>query len=75
MEVYDVDILGIFLKCFGAVIVFFCVTASICHYLRRGCFHKKGHNDNNYNWPAQRDGVDYGDADEGHFRHKSSFII
>ncbi|XP_026219277.1 junctional adhesion molecule C isoform X1 [Anabas testudineus] len=75
MEVYDVDILGIFLKSFAAVAVFFCLAASICHSLKRGCFHKKGHNENNYNWPAQNDGVNYRDADEGHFRHKSSFII
>ncbi|KAK5868786.1 hypothetical protein PBY51_009766 [Eleginops maclovinus] len=74
MEVYDVDYLGIFLKSFGAVVVFFCLAASICHSLRRGCFSKKGHNEN-YNWPAQSDGVEYGNADEGHFRHKSSFII
>ncbi|XP_034722503.1 junctional adhesion molecule 3B [Etheostoma cragini] len=75
MEVYDVDYLGIFFKSFGAVTVFVCLTASICHSFRRGCFHKKGHNENNYNWPAQNDGVVYGEADEGHFRHKSSFII
>lgn len=42
----DVDILGIFLKSFGAVIVFFCLAATICHSLRRGCFSKKGHNEN-----------------------------
>ncbi|KAG7279035.1 hypothetical protein CRUP_031671 [Coryphaenoides rupestris] len=28
-----------------------------------------------YKMPAQDHGVDYGDADEGHFRHKSSFVI
>lgn len=44
----DVDILGIFLKSFGAVIVFFCLAASICHSFRRGCFHKKGHNENKW---------------------------
>lgn len=139
----DVDILGIFLKSFAAVAVFFCLAASICHSLKRGCFHKKGHNENkwvwstalkkaagsiakystliprvlmflflyfSYNWPAQNDGVNYRDADEvntvcdsytemyclsplpltegfcvdtllhlcfpqGHFRHKSSFVI
>ncbi|CAI5693367.1 junctional adhesion molecule C [Oreochromis niloticus] len=75
MEVYDVDILGIFLKVFGAVVAFLCLAVSICHSFRRGCFHKKGHNENNYNWPAQNSGVEYGDADEGHFRHKSSFVI
>lgn len=42
----DVDILGIFLKSFGAVLVFFCLAACICHSLKRGCFHKKGHNEN-----------------------------
>uniref|UniRef100_A0A3Q4BGN2 Ig-like domain-containing protein n=1 Tax=Mola mola TaxID=94237 RepID=A0A3Q4BGN2_MOLML len=73
MEI-DVDILGIFLKSFGAVVVFFCFAAPICLTFKRGCFQKKGHNEN-YNWPAQANGVDYGDADEGHFRHKSSFII
>ncbi|KAL3057515.1 junctional adhesion molecule C [Trematomus bernacchii] len=74
MEVYDVDILGIFLKSFGGVVVFFGLAGTICHSLKRGCFSKKGHNEN-YNWPAQNEGVEYGNADEGHFRHKSSFII
>ncbi|KAF3847586.1 hypothetical protein F7725_020614 [Dissostichus mawsoni] len=100
MEVYDVDILGIFLKSFGGVVVFFGLAGTICHSLKRGCFSKKGQNEN-YNWPAQNERVEYGDADEvnrtntandtlriscaysiynycssqGHFRHKSSFII
>uniref|UniRef100_A0A665TVE7 Junctional adhesion molecule 3a n=1 Tax=Echeneis naucrates TaxID=173247 RepID=A0A665TVE7_ECHNA len=46
MEVYDVDILGIFLKCFGGVVAFFGLTISICNFLKLGCFHKKGHNEN-----------------------------
>ncbi|XP_053729536.1 junctional adhesion molecule 3B [Synchiropus splendidus] len=75
MEVYDVDILDIFLKSFGGVVAFICVTATVCNCLKRVCSPKRSHNENNYNWPAQNDGVDYGDADEGHFRHKSSFII
>ncbi|XP_075892517.1 junctional adhesion molecule 3B-like [Nelusetta ayraudi] len=75
MEVYDVDILGIFLKSCGAVLLFLCFVGTLCHSLKRGCFHKKGHSENNYNWPTQTNGVDYADADEGHFRHKSSFII
>uniref|UniRef100_A0A8C6SS41 Junctional adhesion molecule 3a n=1 Tax=Neogobius melanostomus TaxID=47308 RepID=A0A8C6SS41_9GOBI len=75
IEVYDVDILGIFLKSFGAVVVSCCVTFTICRTFRHGCFNKKGHHENNYNWPKQNNGTDYADADEGHFRHKSSFII
>ncbi|XP_037334267.2 junctional adhesion molecule 3B [Pungitius pungitius] len=75
MEVYDVDILGIFLKVFGVGSVFLCLGAFLCHCLKHGCISKKGLNENNFNWPAQNDGVDYADADEGHFRHKSSFII
>uniref|UniRef100_H3DFI1 Junctional adhesion molecule 3 n=1 Tax=Tetraodon nigroviridis TaxID=99883 RepID=H3DFI1_TETNG len=75
MEVYDVDILGIFLKTFGVVLFFFCLAACICHSLKRGCFHNKSHSENNYNWPGPNNGAEYGDADEGHFRHKSSFVI
>uniref|UniRef100_A0A669DVY5 Ig-like domain-containing protein n=1 Tax=Oreochromis niloticus TaxID=8128 RepID=A0A669DVY5_ORENI len=41
MEVYDVDILGIFLKVFGAVVAFLCLAFSICYSYKRGCFHKK----------------------------------
>lgn len=44
----DVDILGIFLKVFGAVVAFLCLAVSICHSFRRGCFHKKGHNENKW---------------------------
>ncbi|XP_069569047.1 junctional adhesion molecule 3B [Brachyistius frenatus] len=75
MEVYDVDVLGITLKSFGAGVIIFCLTAWTYHCFRHGCFHKKSHNEPDYNWPAQTNAVDYGDADEGHFRHKSSFII
>ncbi|KAF7654854.1 hypothetical protein LDENG_00064060 [Lucifuga dentata] len=75
MEVYDVDIFGIFLKSFGAVLAFVCVTAGMCHTIKRGCSPTKNHTENTYKRPAQDDGVDYGDADEGHFRHKSSFVI
>lgn len=46
----DVDILGIFLKSFAAVAVFCCLAASVCHSLKRGCFHKKGHNENKWVW-------------------------
>uniref|UniRef100_A0A3B4AB08 Ig-like domain-containing protein n=1 Tax=Periophthalmus magnuspinnatus TaxID=409849 RepID=A0A3B4AB08_9GOBI len=68
MEVYDVDILGIFLKPLLNIItnISFCwgLLVKYCHCMF--C---------SYNWPAQNNGTDYGDADEGHFRHKSSFII
>ncbi|XP_034025018.1 junctional adhesion molecule C [Thalassophryne amazonica] len=75
MEVYDVDILGIFLKSFGALIAAVCVTAATCRCLKHGCWSRNNHPENNYKRPAQDDAVEYGDADEGHFRHKSSFII
>ncbi|XP_029964997.1 junctional adhesion molecule C isoform X2 [Salarias fasciatus] len=75
MEVYDVDILGIFLKVCAVVAAFLVLT--ICTYqgCKRACTPKKGHAENNYNWPAQSNVFDYVDDDEGHFRHKSSFII
>lgn len=75
MEVYDVDIVGIFLKSFGAVVAVVCVTVGLCHAHKHGCFSSKDQTGNNYKLPAQDNGVDYGDADEGHFRHKSSFVI
>ncbi|CAM9194245.1 unnamed protein product, partial [Lampetra planeri] len=75
MEVYDVDILDIFLKSFGSVIAFIGLAVAIYHCFTRVCFSKKGHNENDFSWPAQNEAPDYGDADEGHFRHKSSFII
>ncbi|XP_061576371.1 junctional adhesion molecule 3B [Cololabis saira] len=74
MDVYDVDILGIFLKSLGIFAVVVSLVGCLCSF-RRMCPHNKGHSENNYNWPAQNDRVDYSDADEGHFRHKSSFVI
>uniref|UniRef100_A0A1A8SA01 Junctional adhesion molecule 3a n=1 Tax=Nothobranchius rachovii TaxID=451742 RepID=A0A1A8SA01_9TELE len=74
MEVCDVDILGIFFKSFGGVTVAVCVFALI-YSIGRLRFHNKTNNGNNYNWSPRNGAVDYGDADEGHFRHKSSFII
>ncbi|XP_028320418.1 junctional adhesion molecule C [Gouania willdenowi] len=75
MEVYDVDILGIFLKVLAAVASGLVVTVCMYQCCKRLCFPKKGHNENNYNWPAQTSAFDYVDDDEGHFRHKSSFVI
>ncbi|XP_077423132.1 junctional adhesion molecule 3B isoform X1 [Vanacampus margaritifer] len=75
MEVYDVDILDIVLKSVGGVIAVIFVIGCIWHCISRAFSSKKGQNENEFSWPAQADGVDYGDADEGHFRHKSSFII
>ncbi|KAM9317527.1 junctional adhesion molecule 3B [Pholidichthys leucotaenia] len=75
MEVHDVDILWTSLKYCCVVILVLCLAGIIYHSFKRGCFNKKGHSENNYNWPAQNDGIKYGDADEGHFRHKSSFVI
>ncbi|XP_037123267.1 junctional adhesion molecule 3B isoform X1 [Syngnathus acus] len=75
MDVYDVDILDIALKSVGGVVAVIFVIGCIWHCLSRAFSSKKGQNENEFSWPAQNDGVDYGDADEGHFRHKSSFII
>ncbi|XP_013867882.1 junctional adhesion molecule C [Austrofundulus limnaeus] len=74
MEVCDVDYLGIFLKAFGGVTVLVCLFASI-YSIRRLRYHQKSHSGNNYNWSPRNGAVEYGDADEGHFRHKSSFVI
>ncbi|KAM6961019.1 junctional adhesion molecule 3B [Aplochiton taeniatus] len=75
MEVYDVDIFGIFLKTVGALVALMCVAMGICHLHKHGCFSGKDLTETNYKLPAQDDGIDYGDTDEGHFRHKSSFVI
>lgn len=75
MVVYDVDILGIFLKSFAAVATLIILALGICHAHKHGCFSSKDHTGNNYKLPAQDEGVEYGDPDEGHFRHKSSFVI
>ncbi|XP_010890529.1 junctional adhesion molecule C [Esox lucius] len=76
MEVYDVDIVGIFLKVLAALAGFIIVMVGICHAHKHGCFSSgKDHTGTNYKLSAQENGVDYTEADEGHFRHKSSFII
>ncbi|CAL8373808.1 unnamed protein product [Gadus morhua 'NCC'] len=75
MEVYDIDIVGIFLKSLAAFVAFICITVGICHAHKHGCFSSKDHSDNNYKTPGHEHGVVYGDPDEGHFRHKSSFVI
>ncbi|CAL8346798.1 unnamed protein product [Arctogadus glacialis] len=75
MEVYDIDIIGIFLKSLAAFVAFICITVGICHAHKHGCFSSKDHSDNNYKTPGHEHGVVYGDPDEGHFRHKSSFVI
>ncbi|XP_061683628.1 junctional adhesion molecule 3B [Syngnathoides biaculeatus] len=75
MEVYDVDVLNIVLKSVGGVIAVIVVLGCIWHCASRVLSNKKGHNENEFGWQGQNDGVEYGDADEGHFRHKSSFVI
>uniref|UniRef100_A0A4W5QG82 Junctional adhesion molecule 3 n=1 Tax=Hucho hucho TaxID=62062 RepID=A0A4W5QG82_9TELE len=76
MDVYDVDIVGIFLKVLAALAGFIVVIVGVCHAHKHRCFSSgKDHTGTNYKLPAQDDGVDYAEADEGHFRHKSSFII
>ncbi|XP_023835469.1 junctional adhesion molecule 3B-like [Salvelinus sp. IW2-2015] len=76
MDVYDVDIVGIFLKVLAALAGFIVVMVGVCHAHKHHCFSSgKDHTGTNYKLPAQDDGVDYAVADEGHFRHKSSFII
>ncbi|XP_005809525.2 junctional adhesion molecule C [Xiphophorus maculatus] len=74
MDVCDVDVLGIFLQSCGGLMAV--VTLIFVIYLmKRLCCYKSVYNGNNYNTPAQAPAIDYADADEGHFRHKSSFII
>uniref|UniRef100_H2LKJ3 Junctional adhesion molecule 3 n=1 Tax=Oryzias latipes TaxID=8090 RepID=H2LKJ3_ORYLA len=63
MEVYDVDIIGIVLKCLGGVSVVIILMAFLCS-IRRMCLQYKCHNENHYNWPTQNNGVEYADADE-----------
>ncbi|XP_048121596.1 junctional adhesion molecule 3B isoform X1 [Alosa alosa] len=73
MEVYDLNIMAIFLKVLGGVVAVICVIVGLCHICKKvSCKKETG---NNYKAPRHDDGVDYITADEGHFRHKSSFVI
>ncbi|XP_028826626.1 junctional adhesion molecule C [Denticeps clupeoides] len=75
MEVYDLDVMGIFLKVLGGVAAVVAMTAGMCHVCKKGylsCEKQSGHS---YKAPRQDDRMDYINADEGHFRHKSSFVI
>uniref|UniRef100_A0A667X7E4 Junctional adhesion molecule 3 n=1 Tax=Myripristis murdjan TaxID=586833 RepID=A0A667X7E4_9TELE len=48
MEVYDVDIFGIFLKASAALAAVICVTVGLCHAHKHGCFSSKDHTENKY---------------------------
>ncbi|XP_077064781.1 junctional adhesion molecule 3B [Siphateles boraxobius] len=74
MEVYDVDIVGIILKVLGGVAAFF-VIVGICQILKSGICSCKDHRETNYKVPQHDNRMDYTSPDEGHFRHKSSFVI
>ncbi|XP_076833538.1 junctional adhesion molecule 3B [Brachyhypopomus gauderio] len=75
MEVYDLDIVGISLKVLGVMIAVIFVTVGLCRIQKQGYCSCKDHGDSNYKVPQHSSGMDYVSADEGHFRHKSSFII
>uniref|UniRef100_A0A667XNU7 Junctional adhesion molecule 3 n=1 Tax=Myripristis murdjan TaxID=586833 RepID=A0A667XNU7_9TELE len=72
MEVYDVDIFGIFLKASAALAAVICVTVGLCHAHKHGCFSSKDHTENKY---VYYDDLPFLIFLQGHFRHKSSFII
>uniref|UniRef100_A0A8B9JWC4 Junctional adhesion molecule 3a n=1 Tax=Astyanax mexicanus TaxID=7994 RepID=A0A8B9JWC4_ASTMX len=75
MEVYDQDIMGISLKVLGGVTALILVTVGLCHIQKHGYCSCKDHRENNYKVPQHNSTMDYVSADEGHFRHKSSFVI
>uniref|UniRef100_A0A8C2HQ25 Junctional adhesion molecule 3a n=1 Tax=Cyprinus carpio TaxID=7962 RepID=A0A8C2HQ25_CYPCA len=75
MEVYDLDIVGIFLKVLGGVAAFIFVIVGICQIQKSGYCSCKDHRETNYKVPQHENRMDYASPDEGHFRHKSSFVI
>ncbi|XP_030633949.1 junctional adhesion molecule C [Chanos chanos] len=75
MEVHDLDIMGIFLKVSAGVAALVIVIMGICHVQKRGYCSSKSQTGNNYKIPQRDNREDYVSADEGHFRHKSSFVI
>ncbi|XP_016418959.1 junctional adhesion molecule C-like [Sinocyclocheilus rhinocerous] len=75
MEVYDLDIVGIFLKVLGGVAAFIFVIVGICQIQKSGYCSCKDHRETNYKVPQHDNRMDYASPDEGHFRHKSSFVI
>ncbi|XP_059370559.1 junctional adhesion molecule 3B-like [Carassius carassius] len=75
MEVYDLDIVGIFLKVLGGVAAFIFVIVGICQIQKSGYCSCKDHRETNYKVPQHDNRMDYTSPDEGHFRHKSSFVI
>ncbi|KAI7800363.1 junctional adhesion molecule 3B [Triplophysa rosa] len=75
MEVYDPDIVGICLKVLGGVAAFIFVIVGLCQIHKNGCCTCKDHRENNYKVPEHENRMDYTSPDEGHFRHKSSFVI
>ncbi|XP_016111698.1 junctional adhesion molecule C-like [Sinocyclocheilus grahami] len=75
MEVYDLDIVGIFLKVLGGVAAFILVIVGICQIQKSGYCSCKDHRETNYKVPQHDNRMDYASPDEGHFRHKSSFVI
>ncbi|XP_017566553.1 junctional adhesion molecule 3B [Pygocentrus nattereri] len=75
MEVYDPDIMGISLKVLAGVAALIFVTVGLCHAQKHGYCSCKDHRENDYKVPQHSSPMDYVSADEGHFRHKSSFVI
>ncbi|XP_027029806.1 junctional adhesion molecule 3B isoform X1 [Tachysurus fulvidraco] len=74
MEVYDFDIGMMVLKIVAGVIAFIVLTAGLCVAHKHGYCSCREHTENDYKVP-QYDRKDCVTADEGHFRHKSSFVI
>ncbi|XP_063063390.1 junctional adhesion molecule 3B [Engraulis encrasicolus] len=72
MEVYDLNIMAIVLKIVGVALAAIFVLVCLCQVCKKISCKK---DDDNYKAPRHDDGVDYITADEGHFRHKSSFVI
>ncbi|KAG7322117.1 hypothetical protein KOW79_014975 [Hemibagrus wyckioides] len=75
MEVYDFDIGMMLLKIVAGVIAFILLTAGLCMAQKHGYCSCREHTENDYKVPQYDSGKDCVSADEGHFRHKSSFII
>ncbi|XP_060799784.1 junctional adhesion molecule 3B isoform X2 [Neoarius graeffei] len=75
MEVYDFDIGMMLSKIVAGVIAFILLTVGLCLAQKHGYCSCREHPEHDYKVPEYDSGKDCVSADEGHFRHKSSFLI
>ncbi|KAF7699944.1 junctional adhesion molecule 3B [Silurus meridionalis] len=75
MEVYDFDIWMLLLKIVAGVIAFILIIVGLCQAQKHSECFCRDRTENDYKVPQYDSGRDCVSVDEGHFRHKSSFVI